>query len=113
MEKIKSKRWCFTTWDFNKLMRIKKHLFDWIIIGEERSPSTNQIHYQGYIVSHKAYDLSNIKRLIDGKGHFEIAYGSHRDCVNYCSKENKLVIRQIGSFNDELDNWEQVFDLMR
>jgi len=85
----KTNRWCFTSWDFNKLTRLKSHLFEIIAIGEEVAPTTKKIHYQGYVRSHKEYNLGQIKKLIDSKAHFEPAYSSEEECIAYCFKEGK------------------------
>lgn len=118
--KKKDKRWCFTSWDFNKLMKIKTHLFKNLIIGKEIAPTTNTIHYQGYCESHKEYDLASIKKLIDNKAHFEIAYANENECIRYCNKERDPIITMLekdidsyypGRFKHYWKNEEDAFDV--
>lgn len=105
------KRWCFTCWDFNQISRLickKSHLFDYFIIGEERSPTQNRIHYQCYCIAKRPYSLSSIKFIIDAHGHFEPAYGTDQECINYCSKEKIVHIH--GQLQNKYYE-EDVFDV--
>lgn len=100
-------RWCFTSWDFNRMMRIKPHLFEKFVVGSEYSPTTNSIHYQSYCVSKKPYTLGEIKKIIDPKAHYEPAYGDEKACINYCIKDG-LVISEHNIKNEEE---EDIFDI--
>lgn len=99
-------RWCFTSWDFNKMMRLKTHLFDVVVVGQEICPTTQQLHFQGYVRSIKAYNLSSIKRIIDSKAHFEPAYAIEDACILYCKKDGRIIISQPAKQEEE-----DVFDV--
>jgi len=73
------------------MMRMKTHLFECYVIGSEIAPCTQKIHYQAYCESKKAYTLGEIKKIIDPKGHFEVAYSNERECINYCTKDGMVI----------------------
>lgn len=88
----KSRRWCVTMWDFNKVTRIKDHLVDYGIFGEELAPSTGKMHYQGYLEFKKPYSFASVKRILNDKtAHVEMAVAHHSLCSKYCEKGGKII----------------------
>lgn len=106
---MKTTRWCFTSWDFNKLLKLNKDLFELICIGEEIAPTTNKIHYQGFLISKKEYNLGSIKKIVDSKGHFEPAYATNAECIDYCGKEGKEFMYKRP--DNDLQDIEDIFDV--
>lgn len=94
--KLKSKRWCFTCWDFNSVMwwkAHKMHLVRVMVVGREVCPTTKKLHFQGYIEFAKEYELSSVKRIwLDNETHWEIAKENENACIKYCAKEGDLII---------------------
>lgn len=114
MKNETSNRWCFTSWDFNTLMAFynnKRHLIRCMVVGKEICPSTEKLHFQGYIEFVKSYNLSSVKRIwLDRETHFEIAREDRNVCIAYCSKQNDLIINFgiIETFYKE--NWKDILD---
>lgn len=92
----KSKRWCFTCWDFNSVMWFKTHklhLTRMMICGQEVCPTTQKLHFQGYVEFVKEYNLSSVKRIwCDKETHWEIAKSDDKANIAYCSKEGNLIV---------------------
>jgi len=80
----KNKRWAFTSWIKPQL---KLHLIDYIVWGEEYTPTTGLLHYQGYVEFKNAYSLKYVKSLFKDKTiHLEVAR-ENRECNKlYCLK---------------------------
>jgi len=110
MSKLEGKRWCFTSWDFNKMTRIKTHLTDCVVVGIEECPLSKRLHYQGYVEFKKAYTLGSVKRIMNDKEmHAEIARADASACISYCKKDG-LILLEYGNCNRYLDVFD-VFDL--
>lgn len=92
----KSHRWCFTCWDFNSVMWFKAnklHLTRMMIVGQEICPTTQKLHFQGYVEFVKSYNLSSVKRIwADLETHWEISIKDAQACITYCSKDGHLVV---------------------
>lgn len=92
----KSHRWCFTCWDFNSVMWFKAnklHLTRMMIVGQEICPTTQKLHFQGYVEFAKEYNLSSVKRIwCDRETHWEIAIKPYAACVGYCAKDGHLIV---------------------
>lgn len=56
--------------------------------GEERCPSTNNLHLQGFIHLKKPMRITEIKLI--GKPHLEACLGSEEQNVRYCSKDGNI-----------------------
>lgn len=98
MNREKSARWCVTMWDFNKVVRIRKHLLNHYVIGKEICPTTHKLHFQCYFEFKKLYDLGNVKRVLcDKEAHCEIAREPRAVCEAYCAKDGCLINLQNGS----------------
>lgn len=92
-----SKRWCFTYHTGGvKMYKPDLHFDQWkyvdfLIVGEETCPTTGRIHYQGYVEWTSKRKLTVLKKL-SPTIHWETAKGTAQQNIDYCSKENKLVI---------------------
>lgn len=106
---MKSNRWCFTTWDFNRIYRVNTKLFEYFVICEEIAPTTQKVHYQGFCITRREYSLGAIKKIIDPKGHFEEAYASNKECDDYCRKDG-VVIRSHGVWQEYKDLFSIVLE---
>lgn len=90
-----SKKWCFT-W-FNEIISLGSiiNMFeegDKVIVGEEHCPTTQRVHYQGYVqFKIKCRPIEKMAQKMPG-AHWEKARGSEEQNIIYCSKENKYVV---------------------
>lgn len=92
MDTDKSRRWCVTMWDAEKVQAIKKHLIEFGLFGEEYAPTTGKLHYQGYIEFYKSYTMGSVKRVLcDKTAHVEPAVAHRNLCVTYCKKAGNIV----------------------
>jgi len=49
------------------------------------------LHIQGYVQFPVRKTLTQVKRLLSNRGHYEVARGSPQQCIAYCSKEESRV----------------------
>lgn len=63
----------------------------YIISGIELCPTTNNTHYQTYILFHKKIDLNVLKHYFP-TSHIEVAKGNPFQNKKYCEKDNNLFI---------------------
>lgn len=92
--------WCFTLYphkygrkaeareDLSKMGEIAKYL----IAGKEKCPSTNLVHYQGYVIFDKKRRITELKRLFNPTIHWEGAVAGPKANIDYCSKEDPTPI---------------------
>lgn len=95
MPVAQARNWCFTLHDWSdiELNRIlaADPLVRYVIVGEEKCPTTGRQHLQGYVQMNdkcsfkKIKDCWNLERL-----HLEICRGSAEQNVTYCSKEGNV-----------------------
>lgn len=57
----------------------------------ERAPTTDRLHYQGYIVFNRPVRLPTVKRLLGRTVHAEHSRGSLQQNRDYCTKEESRV----------------------
>lgn len=85
------KRWCFTIFNYTQQRydELKTSLIpisEYVIIGKELCPSTNQPHLQGYVSFKRKCRFAQAKSRIDSQAHIEPAKGTPRQNFEYCSK---------------------------
>ena len=81
----KDKRFAFTSW-IQPQCNMK--LVEYMCYQEEVCPSTNLIHFQGYVEFFKEYTFGQVKQIFkDKKMHVEIARNSRIHNLNYCTKK--------------------------
>jgi len=62
-----------------------------MIIGEEKAPTTGNIHYQGYVELNKSMRLKAVKRTLGVNDVYcEPSKGSAQANIDYCSKDGKV-----------------------
>lgn len=91
----RARRWCFTIFKEGEEERDWKNIFggnpiNYMIVGEETCPTTQRIHYQGYVRFNNRMYFSKLKRMVP-TAHLEIARGTERENKRYCSKEGKII----------------------
>lgn len=84
----RARSWCFTlnnppagapfAWDANGMV--------YLIYQLERAPTTQTLHYQGYLVWKNPQTLKKCRSL-NGSIHWAIARGNAKQNTDYCSKE--------------------------
>lgn len=112
MNKPKSKNWMITLWDFNdaNVLRCKKHLFKYCVIGKEICPHTQSLHFHSFIEFSKEYSISSVKSIIKSKqSHCEIARLGRDACKSYCLKDGECFFHYEEPTTDE--DPEDVFDV--
>lgn len=82
----RAQRWCYTinnpTSEPPSLEgEVKYHIYG-SEVGESGTP-----HYQGFIIFQKPKRLTQLKKLISDRGHYEIAKGKNIQASDYCKKE--------------------------
>lgn len=86
----KSRAFCFT--DFTKDKEFYNNLDPaYMIIGEEVCPSTNMIHWQGYIRFNNQRHFNQVQKQFQPR-HIEICKGSSSSNIKYCSKDHNIVL---------------------
>lgn len=93
----KNCRWQFTCWDFNSVMWFKTHklhLTRMMIVGQEICPTTKKLHFQGFVVFAKDYNLSSVKRIWPDRETHWVMIDNVNDeaCIKYCGKDGHLII---------------------
>lgn len=64
----------------------------YFIAGEERTKTTNKLHWQAYGEFHRLRTRSQIKKFFnDNTVHIQKCRGSTRANIHYCSKDGKVV----------------------
>ena len=58
-----SRDWCWTAWELPKPDYDKCRYVCW---GEERCPTTNKLHYQGFIIFNRTHRIPSAKRILGG-----------------------------------------------
>lgn len=96
-----AKRWCFTvnnpsTEEEEELEKLKENLIygiTFIIVGREKGSEKETPHWQGYVEFSLTLSLRDLKEIAFLKrAHLEKARGSGIQNVNYCSKENSVIL---------------------
>lgn len=75
----------YTTQDIENL---KKANYQYLIFGQEKGDSGTP-HLQGYIEFDKQKSLRQLKK-INEKAHWEKRFGSQKQAIDYCKKENNF-----------------------
>lgn len=86
----KSRRWTFTVNNYTQddMDRLSAMKTDFLIYGFETAPGTGTPHLQGYAVFPHQKTLRTLKRY-QARAHWEVAKGTHSECIAYCRKEDK------------------------
>lgn len=106
--------WCFTEFqenDYEKIFSSEK--IRYLLVGKEICPTTNKVHWQGYVQFYKPERLTAIKKLFNSKQiHLEICKGSVESNVRYCKKEKNFIeygqVSFQGKRNDLVDIQEKL-----
>lgn len=116
----RSKYYCFTLNNYNDddCQRIKNLFLQgeatYVIIGHEIGAETNTRHLQGYVEFFKRIRLSQVKRLVSSRAHFEARRGTSDQASDYCKKDGNfeehgtLSESQAGKRNDLLKLKEDI-----
>jgi len=64
----------------------------YLVYGEEVCPTTQKIHWQGYVEFKGPKSLTAAKKIMnDNTMHFEVRRGSQDQAIAYCKKDNKWI----------------------
>jgi hypothetical protein len=64
-------------------------ILEYCIIGSEICPSTGKHHLQGYGELKNQTRLTSLKKSLPQGCHFERRFGSQKEAIDYCKKDNK------------------------
>lgn len=99
-----TKKWCFTSWG-DEIKFKKFELCDFMICQLEECPTTERLHWQGYIEFKKIYTLRQVKSLFKEKGlTLATARESRERNILYCSKDKTYKGRRISYIDGEINN---------
>lgn len=88
----RSRMFCFTDY-FRKRKLYDDIECEYLIVGEEICPKTKKVHWQGFIYFANARSFESVKKLLD-KIHVEICKGTAKANIDYCSKDDNIVIEK-------------------
>lgn len=82
-----SRHYCFTSWEKPKTDHPGVR---YMIIGEEKAPTTGKTHWQGYAELYKPQRITGFKKMCEQKDmHVEIRKGTREQARDYCKKEGR------------------------
>lgn len=86
---LKSRRWTFTVNNYEQddMDRLSAMKTTYLIYGFETGKKNNTPHLQGYAVFQFQKTLRTLKRYVP-RAHWEVAKGTHSECITYCKKED-------------------------
>lgn len=73
-------------WKFEKHESVK-----YCVYQKEKCPSTERLHYQGYIELNKPMRMPGVRNVLNCNAHLEGRKGTRVDARNYCMKEESRV----------------------
>jgi len=87
-----AKGWTFTSFDYDEksvdALKLKAESVELLCFQEEKCPNTGRRHLQGYVRFHGNKRLAAVKTWLgDPAAHLEIAKGTPRSNLDYCSKD--------------------------
>lgn len=90
----KAKYCCFTSWDEKSKPMWNEIHMDYLIYQLEKSPSTNKLHWQGYVEFKTDRMAKKVKDLLEiGLGsHLEKRKGTGTQAADYCKKLDSAVM---------------------
>ncbi len=86
-----SRAWCFTIHEptpsqFERFSTLPQGV-KYLIYQRERTPTTNRLHLQGYLICDQPVRIGGIKRILGvDSAHVEPRRGTHLEAKEYCSK---------------------------
>lgn len=116
-----AKRWCFTinnyTPEDEALLRelATKPACTYLVFGREVGASGTP-HLQGYIIMSSPKSLSQMKTIINQRGHYEVSRGQPSQASGYCQKDGDY--EEYGTLpkskkEEQLEIWEEALELAR
>lgn len=109
---MQSARWCFTSFEesvpFDSLPSHSKYL----IFQQEKCPSTEKVHYQGFFILKRSQRLTWLKKNVSVKWHMEPAKGNNEQNRSYCSKDDSRIAGpwSYGTFAEKGSNKRKVME---
>lgn len=89
-----ARNWCFTSFSLD-LNCVQLHAelpanMKYLILGEEKCPTTGRLHGQGYVEFRTPVRMTQVKKILgDPSVHLEIRKGSRQQAIDYCKKDGK------------------------
>ena len=113
MSNSPSKRWCFTTNNYNEddIAKFKNVECLYIVIGFETSTSGTP-HLQGFVTFKEHKRLSAMKKICS-KSHWEQAKGTSVQASDYCKKTTDYYERGNAPLHGRRNDLEKVYEQIR
>ena len=94
--KYRARALVFTSFDDNPVIVGDGGMLDnqvkYLIQGKENCPSTGKQHWQCYVYFFEKVSIKVAKKKLKiKKGWFQYAYGTHKENVDYCSKNGDII----------------------
>lgn len=91
-----SRDYVFTSWKQPEPDNDKLKYICW---GTEKCPTTDRIHYQGFIIFNRTHRIPGAKRIIGGgdDAHLEPRRGTRQEARDYCRKDGEF--SEFGQFD--------------
>ena len=90
MKEGRTRKWCFTAYKLDECLSLKDSNPEYICWGVEKCPTTQRIHYQGFIAYKNAKKLNELKKRAPTT-HFEQTKGTVEQNIKYCSKDGEFI----------------------
>lgn len=78
------REWIFTAWEEPTF---SEDTMKYIIYGKEKCPTTDKLHYQGFVAFKKQKRLKGVKKILGDQTHIEPRRGTAEQAINYCKKD--------------------------
>lgn len=90
MTNVRVRNWCFTVFDMGvPLPPVDTDRVRYIVWQQERSPTTNVLHFQGYVEFNVPVTMGQCKAIFcDNTMHLEIRRGTRTQARDYCMKDD-------------------------
>ena len=95
---LQAKRWCYTINNPTSEPPSLEEEAKYHVYGSEVGASGTP-HYQGFIIFKKSKRLTQLRKLISDKGHYEVTKGKNSQAAAYCKKDG--VFKEYGELPPE------------
>lgn len=121
---MRSRGWVLTLWeDRINVEDLRSHIsadpkIEYFLAGREISPSTGSVHLQGFVYFQNAITRGGLERrlgLKKGDCHSEAKRGLIQHCIDYCSKDNDIIIEygDVPTENNQKQSaWDYILEMV-
>lgn len=98
-KKFQCRRWCFTAYPNKHTLLFNEEWMNYMIYQWEITPTTGELHQQGYFETKKKITYGGLKKLLHKSIHYEHSKGTQTEAIDYCkdtSKKEKVIKNGFG-----------------